>query len=771
LRKTQWLREFEGDGVKSSLKFLTLVFVFLIAAVGAWAQSAKDSRVSGALFQDLKEYVETPAIPGYEKALGTKIRAEVAPLHPQVDSMDNVTVTIGSGAPHRLIVAPMDEPGYVVSGITDEGYLRVQRLPQFGNLPTVEEDLYAAQPVRVESLDGRWIYGVVAGHSVHLEGHTTEDRKPSDMEEMYVDVGASSKEEARRIGGDFLGEVTLDRNLVGMGHFASGYAVGDRFGAAALVELLRSLDASKVKGTLTVAFVVQQWVGGRGLQRVIQKINPDEVVYVGRLAASGAIAGMKTVRRAPRREMGSGVLIGMAEVGESLTGYPAELEQSAELNKITMVTDYAAPVVPTTGFYPMKLPGRFCHIGIATAWPGTPAEMIDSADLAALTRFLKGFAEGATGAAEGPIPNQAASIPESLQAVPVSGNKSTTLLQRLTETYGVGGHEEAVREEVKRELGTDVHPETDAAGNLVLKLGAAANGPSGSSPRILFVAHMDEIGFQVKSISKDGRLEVQWRGSGDISFFLGHPAIVHSSGGEHNAIMELPDAWDQPAFVWPLDPQGAIRVDMGARSPEEVAKMGVAVGDWITIPKKYRQLAGTKANGRSFDDRVGCAALIAAVKSAAPVLKDRDVIFAWSTGEEGGLLGAIALAKELNSEGKIPDYVFAVDTFVSSDSPIESQRFADAELGKGFVIRAIDNSNIAPPDLVDKLIGIAKARKIPVQYGVTGGGNDGSVYPRYGSIDIALGWPLRYSHSPAEVIDTRDLDALSRIVAEIAKTW
>ena len=55
--------------------------------------------------------------------------------------------------------------------------------------------------------------------------------------------------------------------------------------------------------------------------------------------------------------------------------------------------------------------------------------------------------------------------------------------------------------------------------------------------------------------------------------------------------------------------------------------------------------------------------------------------------------------------------------------------------------------------------------------GATGGGNDGSVFLRYGSVDVPLGWPLRYSHSPGEVIDTRDLDALARIVAVIAKNW
>jgi len=136
-----------------------------------------------------------------------------------------------------------------------------------------------------------------------------------------------------------------------------------------------------------------------------------------------------------------------------------------------------------------------------------------------------------------------------------------------------------------------------------------------------------------------------------------------------------------------------------------------------------------------------------------------------------GLVGAAALAKRLAAEGHSPDYVFAVDTLVSSDSPLESKRFADAELGKGFAVRAVDNSNIAPRDLVAKVEKLARANQIPVQLGVTGGGNDGATFVPYGAVDIALGWPLRYSHSAAEVIDTRDVDALARIIAVIARSW
>jgi putative aminopeptidase FrvX len=244
--------------------------------------------------------------------------------------------------------------------------------------------------------------------------------------------------------------------------------------------------------------------------------------------------------------------------------------------------------------------------------------------------------------------------------------------------------------------------------------------------------------------------------------------LVHTKTGMRGAVLELPDGWEKPGFQWPRGIEAPAVLDAGAHNAEEAAKLGIEVGDWVTIPKEYRQLLGRRASGRSMDDRVGCAALVAAAWALGPNLGNRDVTFVWSTGEELGLVGATEVAKRLASEGHSPDFVFAVDTFVSSDSPLELPRFAHALLGDGFVVRAVDNSNVVPTADVQKVLSIAKRSSIPAQYGVTGGGNDGSAFVRYGSTDVALGWPLRYSHSPGEIIDTRDLDALAKIVAAAA---
>ena len=135
---------------------------------------------------------------------------------------------------------------------------------------------------------------------------------------------------------------------------------------------------------------------------------------------------------------------------------------------------------------------------------------------------------------------------------------------------------------------------------------------------------------------------------------------------------------------------------------------------------------------------MGCAALISAAWKLGAELGDRDLTFVWSTGEELGLVGAGAFAQQQAAEGNPAAYVFAIDTFVSADSPIESKRFGNALVGHGFVIRAVDNSNIVPSADVNKLIQLMNADRVPVQYGVTGGGNDGSAFVRYGTVDVAM---------------------------------
>jgi len=755
---------------RSAIIYGLPAILFLASVLTARAQSGGAEHQQAFGFATLKSLDDVPAVSGYEKHLVDQISSELLAFHPQVDSIGDVVVTLGSDAPHRLLVTGIDEPGFVVSAVTDDGYLRVQRLPQNGLTPIFNE-LYSAQPVKIGTAAGAWIDGVVAGLSVHLTSNRAATRASSDLDEMYIDIGASSADEVRKAGVDVLSPIAINRRLFNLAdtEFA-GAAVGDRLGSAALLELLARIDPAKLKGTLTIAFVVQQRTGARGLQRILTTMQFDEMIYVGRLFAGGPLTGAENLRRAPRKDPGSGVLFAGEETNASPGGLAAELRKLASAEQIPFAADYSASVIPPSYLPPPEMPPKSAHVGVATSWADTPAETINAADFDNLVKLLVAYTQ-ASGKSSFKL-EQSSPPRSTARRVKSAANVSsvTEVLQHLTEAYGVSNHEEPVRETIRPLLPAWATPETDDAGNLIVRVGTAA--PGSTAPRLLVVAHMDEIGFEVKSIAKDGRLEVEWKGSGVQSYFSGHPALVHTGTGDREAIMELPENWDTLKFQWPSDAAAkSIRVDVGARTPEDVERLGVRVGDSITIPKAYRTLLGTRANGRSFDDRVGDTALLAALWALGGPLKDRDVTFVFSTGEELGLVGAGALAKRLAAEGRSPDFVFAVDTFVSSDSPLESKRFGDAEIGKGFVVRAVDNSNIVPRALVEKVLKLARDNQIPAQFGVTGGGNDGSAFVRYGSIDVALGWPLRYSHSPAEVIDTRDVDALGRIVATIARNW
>src|SRR5258708_7018493 len=729
--------------------FLCLLIALLAPA--ALAQSANSLQ-----FADVGQLAEIPADAGYEHEVSSRIREQLKALAPKTDNLGNVFVTVGSGAPHRLLVTPIDEPGYVVSGITPDGFLRVQRLPQ-APPNSVFDLLHAAQTVWVITRDGKKVPGGCAGLSVHLQGLRLNSPKMSDLDQMYVDIGATSGEEVRAAGVDILDSVTLQRQQFAVGQGWAGPAVGDRFGCEALLHIAERLKESRKRGTTTIAFVTQQWTGGRGLNRILEEIRPDEMIYVGRVRA-GSPAGNNSVAENPAP--GSGVLLGVNDTANP-TGFARELKDLAETAHLPL--QFISAPAPRIASYTKanSFPERFAMLGIPTLWPVTPAEYLSWSDAGNLGTVILAYLD-----IRGP--SSGGGYGDGLRRGP-------TVLEALVEAYGASGHEEDVRKAVLNRLDLRVQKNAvdDTARNLILHLGDAK--PKAKAPKILFVAHMDEIGYQVRSIEPDGRLLVDVLGGGYTEYFLGHVVLVHKSDGmTSGGVLELPDGWDRPVFEWPHGPRGLeepAHVYVGTRSAEETQKLGIKAGDWTTIPKQYHPLLGKRANSRSFDDRVGCAALIEAVQAIGPELPGRDVTFWWSTEEEVGLKGAAALAERLAKEGKTPDFVFAIDTFVSSDSPLESKRFADAEIGKGFVIRAVDNSNITPREYVDRVIKLARENSIPVQYGVTGGGNDGAVFQRYGSVDIPLGWPLRYSHSPGEVIDTRDVDALAKIIAVLAKNW
>jgi putative aminopeptidase FrvX len=340
---------------------------------------------------------------------------------------------------------------------------------------------------------------------------------------------------------------------------------------------------------------------------------------------------------------------------------------------------------------------------------------------------------------------------------------SFALLEILVNTPGVSTREQGVRDRIRSLLPAWTRSEIDARGNLLV-----AAGPEKAAKSLLFIAHMDETGYLVTALREDGYLDVKPVGGFFETLYEGQVVQVHAAKGDVGGVVPpRPNYLDAEVAESPgAFGKEAVRVNIGASSRAVAEALGIAPGDPVTIPKSFQRLSGSFGSGRAVDDRAGCTALLLALRGLDPKTLRHRVIFAFSVEEETGLDGAQVLAQTLR-----PDLVIAVDTFVSSDSPLERPAFAHAVLGKGPVVRAIDSSNITDEAIVDRLLALAKQAGVPVQYGLTRGGNDGSVFPEFGTPDLALSWPTVHSHSPVEVIHERDLDGLGTLVRLVAERW
>ena len=654
-------------------------------------------------------------------------------LHAETDTLGNLMVRIGSGSPRTLVVAPLDEPGYVVSGITDEGYLRLHR--HTTGLPhPLAHEYHVGQPVLIQTAQGAYVNGVTATPSTHLRSSRPAgtDSAPRTIDDLFVDVGAASRDEVAARGIRTLDAVTLRERAAKLaGAEVAGIATSARAGAVALLEIANRLGATRPQGTIVLAWTTQAFFGQRGLQRLLDSEKPDRLVaFTGALPpAKDAIGSVGNVGGGPLVRGDDTLLITAA------TTVAAQVQErgSADL-----------PFSSARGLetHVIAVPSRYAQ---------TPAETIDARDVESAARLIAEAAGlGALGAAQAMAP---APVPPAV----TFAESDLRLLAGLVRAYGVSTREEPVRAEVLRHLPTWAKAEVDKKGNVIVRFG------QGGKP-LLFVAHTDEVGFEISSINDDGTAAVRPQGGMYFSLYEAHPVIVHTSGGPREAVLAARRNYSASAG---LEPElSALFLDTGAKSRAQAESVGFAVGQSITPRKDLVKLGEQRASARSMDDRNGSTALLQALSRLDPKTVGNQVTFAWTVEEETGLAGAAFIAEKERF-----DTVFAIDTFVSSDTPVDSRRLAYAPLGKGAVLRGLDNRTLVPSDVMDRIVSMAKESAIPLQIGVTGGGTDAAPFSARGAIDVGLSWPGRYSHSPVEVMDRRDLEALTRLVVVLAQKY
>jgi putative aminopeptidase len=270
--------------LRPSFALLPLFLVGLVAARESRAQ-ADDSSISGLAVR----LASLSAVTGYEQAMvDTIIRLLPGSTR---DRAGNARLQLGGGSPKRLIVCPIDEPGYVIGSMREDGYLTLRRVP--GQVSPLFDQQLEGHRVTIQGRRGP-VPGVAAVRSIHL---TRGRNAPSDslfsVDDAYVDVGAESRAQAMALGLGVLSPLTLTKrpNRYGDGLLAAP-VVGRRAACAALVLAVRqSRIRAKLIPPVTVAFVVQQGIPELGLGPLANTLGPfDQTLVVdGRPGSLGTL--------------------------------------------------------------------------------------------------------------------------------------------------------------------------------------------------------------------------------------------------------------------------------------------------------------------------------------------------------------------------------------------------------------------------------------------------------------------------------------------------
>ncbi len=329
------------------------------------------------------------------------------------------------------------------------------------------------------------------------------------------------------------------------------------------------------------------------------------------------------------------------------------------------------------------------------------------------------------------------------------------LLKELCSMRGVSGDEQEIRAAIAAHLdGCELH--VDAMGNLL------ARRPS-KGKKILFAAHMDEVGLIISSIEENGFLRFKTVGGIGTEVLLGKKVYI----GEKNipGIIGICAVHLQSKSTRESLPREEdMYIDIGAADKAE-AESVVSLGDTAVFPPHFEEFGDRLIDARAIDDRAGCALLVRLLQNR---YENVEVMGAFTAQEEVGTRGAQAAAEFLR-----PDFAVVLEsTFCSDLFPTDPSKHVTT-LGKGPAITFMDRT--ATPDrmLISSLTLTAKTHDIPWQYKrVAGGGTDAGVISRAveGIPTAIIALPCRNLHSPSTVISKDDYENLWKLMDTWLKT-
>ncbi|MCJ7432566.1 MAG: M20/M25/M40 family metallo-hydrolase [Anaerolineales bacterium] len=324
------------------------------------------------------------------------------------------------------------------------------------------------------------------------------------------------------------------------------------------------------------------------------------------------------------------------------------------------------------------------------------------------------------------------------------------LLQTLTEAYGPSGYEGAVRDVIRKIIKPYADEiRVDALGNLIARKGKLGKG----GQKIMLAAHMDEIGLMVSHVDSNGFARFTSLGLSFGRYMLG--GRVRFMNGVQGVI-----GYDRLEKVHEMPPLNKMYIDVGATGRKDCP---VKVGDVAAFERPFLDM-GKRVVAKSLDDRVGVAALIEAMRRLKS--SPNEMVFAFTTQEEFTSHGALVAAYGID-----PDLGIAVDVTPTGDTP--HVKDSDVALGKGAAIKVKDQSMLSDPRIVAWMKKTALKAKIQHQTEVLLTGTTDAYKMQTARAGVPVGCisiPIRYVHSPSEMVDLDDIENCIRLLVALLRS-
>ena len=349
----------------------------------------------------------------------------------------------------------------------------------------------------------------------------------------------------------------------------------------------------------------------------------------------------------------------------------------------------------------------------------------------------------------------------SLVAAPlVAADRTETLLQTLADAPGPSGFEEAVRAVMIREMKPFADRVSyDGVGSVIAEQGSGG-------PRVMLDAHMDELGGVIRRVTPGGFLSMQMLGGWLDQALPDQRWVIIGSKGPVEAVTGIRDIHVVPPEerTKPI-PRDSLYLDVGAKDAAGVAALGLSPGDPVVPDAPFRKLAAGRYLGKAWDDRVGCAVVIEALRRLRASGHPNRLFVAATVQEEVGLRGARTAADVIK-----PDVGIAIEGGITGDSPGRNPEETQAVLGGGPGIFLYDSSTLPNRRFVALVNEVARAKGIPLQHDLVQGYGDDSaaIQATNGGVPtVNLVVPARYTHAHNGVIDRADFDRMVDLVVAL----